>query len=741
MAGSAADVGAGVGVGAGVPRIKPLMWTLRRVLVGVGLLSSVAFVGSHLWTSRLYHDFAQETLNGSAASTASFLVRERVTKEYLDRIAPELDQWGRMETVVQYVAEKDAAKAVIAADQPYTRPAAMEGQIRLKAVHLFLPDMTPLASSAKGGPDTVTARAAVLAELKARPLEKQRTKAAYLWRNERGEPLHSVILPVGGFRVQGFMEVVSDPLHLLDGMGTALGGDLRILGADGAVLYETLQDEKPGGTGAVLDTTSLTVTDRAGTPWATATLTRDIGPFQAREVQLRNRAIAMVLGVLAAVALLGVLLLQNAVLSRLKTLSAAIARIAAGDTEVEVPRTGRDELGAIAGAVLGLRESVRQVMRLKAMVEASPTPTALVVDGEITFTNAAARAHCEAYGLACGSLDLFGEAADLRGALADPAGLPFRMSEVEVAGRLLDIQLDPVRDASGALAAVTLTWTDVTEQAAQARFAAALMEQVREVAASIGAEARGLDGLSGRLHDQSRATIEGAGAVGDRIAASSAGANTVAAATEELTASLRSVSARAEEAAAKADRAGQDLAEANGKVERLEQAARQIDGIVTMVTSIAEQTKLLALNATIEAARAGEAGKGFAVVAAEVKKLATETESATLRIGDSVGLIRDSLSETVQGFAGIRASVEQVVTLQGSIAEAVEQQNATSAEIAQAVTDIARQTADSDGLMRGVSERARAASAMAEELLAASGALARQSETLETHLARHSARR
>lgn len=64
---------------------------------------------------------------------------------------------------------------------------------------------------------------------------------------------------------------------------------------------------------------------------------------------------------------------------------------------------------------------------------------------------------------------------------------------------------------------------------------------------------------------------------------------------------------------------------------RMEQLVTQLGGVVDAIAGIAAQTNLLALNASIEAARAGTAGRGFAVVAGEVKKLAGDTQAATVR--------------------------------------------------------------------------------------------------------------
>ncbi len=161
---------------------------------------------------------------------------------------------------------------------------------------------------------------------------------------------------------------------------------------------------------------------------------------------------------------------------------------------------------------------------------------------------------------------------------------------------------------------------------------------------------------------------------------------TVATGAEQMGSSIREIARNATDAARVAISAVQIAESTTATIAKLGESSNEIGEVIKVITSIAEQTNLLALNATIEAARAGEAGKGFAVVANEVKELAKATAKATEDIRQKIAAIRTDTKASVEAIATISGVIHEISGFSSVIAAAVEEQDATTNEMARNVT-------------------------------------------------------
>ncbi len=211
---------------------------------------------------------------------------------------------------------------------------------------------------------------------------------------------------------------------------------------------------------------------------------------------------------------------------------------------------------------------------------------------------------------------------------------------------------------------------------------------------------------------------------------------TVSSATEQLSASVREVGQQVERASSIARTASERATGTNDKMRQLEKAAYQIGNIAQMINEIAGKTHLLALNATIEAARAGEAGKGFAVVAGEVKKLATQTASATDNISASIGAVQHAAAEALQEIGEITDIIGQLNEIAGAIATAVDEQSAATLDIARSAEHAAAGTQEIAKIMSEVEQVASDTGSTADNAFEVAVALSEQSDRMREEMER-----
>jgi methyl-accepting chemotaxis protein len=285
----------------------------------------------------------------------------------------------------------------------------------------------------------------------------------------------------------------------------------------------------------------------------------------------------------------------------------------------------------------------------------------------------------------------------------------------------LNTRDEPGRMAAALDSALTRLRQTVTTIEGSAASLAGASEQMTGTAANIAASA-----------DETSAQALAVSAAAEEVSRS---VETVSAGSEQMGASIREISQNAAEAARVAADAVSITAATSATMNKLGDSSAEIGNVIKVITSIAEQTNLLALNATIEAARAGEMGKGFAVVASEVKDLAQETARATEDISRRVQAIQADTSGAVTAIEEISTVIERISEFQTTIASAVEEQTATTAEMNRSVGEAAGGAGEIAQNITGVADAARRTSQGVTETQQATTELARMSTELSSLVA------
>ncbi|SIQ20565.1 methyl-accepting chemotaxis protein [Rhizobium sp. RU35A] len=382
----------------------------------------------------------------------------------------------------------------------------------------------------------------------------------------------------------------------------------------------------------------------------------------------------------AGVFALSLLVASHGVIRPIKTLSARMTALAAGETRQEVDGIDRrDEIGAMAQAVAVFRDNAIARTRLEEEAEANRS---LSEQERLQREAEAARA-----------------TGDVRHAVDNLADALSRLADGDVSHRIatpFTESLDQVRH-------------DFNQSA----------EKLQAALLAVSRNAQGIDAganeIKSAANDLAKRTEQQAAAVEE-----------TAAALEEITTTVKDSTRRAQEAGqlvartrASAEQSGEIVRQAIAAMGKIESSSGEIGNIIGVIDEIAFQTNLLALNAGVEAARAGEAGKGFAVVAQEVRELAQRSATAAKEIKNLIsasnGQVREGVQlvgDTGRALESIVAEVREINQHVSAIVEAAQEQSSGLQQINTAVNQMDQDTQKN--------------AAMVEETTAASHGLARE---------------
>jgi len=752
-----------------------LIWTPRRILLALAIVMSAALMFGQAKVAERFTEFSLQSFRDNATDMLTFLVNDRIRLQYADKIVPQVRDWSRFAPLVKAVKNNNAQNIEIQATAFHNDAVITRQEFDLVTTNIFDKDLNLLGTSTKGKGQTVLGITEFKKQLASRDKKATRIPVTFYWRTKEGRAVHSVIAPIGGFRVAGYIETVTNPFPHLTGLAEYLNGDIVFKDIHDNILIEdnyrkfSTDASSDGETSSEmasrsqLDVLKIELPGTNKDVWAIGYLTRDVSGFTALTTQIRNSSmVSIAIGIVVAW-VVGWVLLHFTLFGKIKSFSNKLTEISKGHTEIDLPKVGKDEFLDMVNALARLRKSVEDSFQLRNMIEDSPIPTALIgLNGGIYFVNHVGNEQ---------AIVKFEETSENKAKIWDVVGIneenlptlssteDLPITEILPLGdKQLEIVVAAVRNAEGEHVRNMLTWEDVTAREKMANEVDEQRRNAEQRADEIGAQKKADEEEAKRIEeliaafDTSIASKMSAVEVASGQVKTNAGA--MAQMIEDTLMKSQSMDEASRETASNvqivvegADTLSNSVAQIRDQVEHtstisqkavghaastsqtmhgLADTAKRIGQVIELIEDIASQTNLLALNATIEAARAGDAGKGFAVVASEVKNLASQTEKATEEITSQISAIQEATSNSVVMTEEIAKTIEQIDEATSSIANAVETQasvignissNAQSAaQSTLRVTDTVSEIADDASKTGGAADNQQnAANSMVED--------------------------
>lgn len=718
-----------------------MYWTIRKIMALIGAFSTAVMIATLIWLSSAYEKFSIRNFNETSGEIASFLVKQTITEQYFEELFPIADKWSRDRVLVQGAREKDAKKVAIGADAIFLSQEVVNKIVFLEGVQVFDSDLNVLAHSEKGMAESVLSNEKIRSDLKARDKQAQRKPVAFTWRDETGKPLHSLVMPIGGFRVAGYIEFITNPITHFKNLGSALSGDVQLRDANEKVILESRPEQGEDAAeidaqDQVLETLYVDIPASTDQTWLTVSLTRDISAFKQNLEGIRDQAIMIIGLALVVCAGGGWVLLRFAVFAKLRNFANAMKVLGEGNTGISVPPTGKDEFRTMADSLELLRESVRQAYRRQRIID-NNTVSILICDleGKLDYCNAAGLAFLgwNAEDVKGRSVDVFDQGEAFVQKLLTPEELPFSQL-ISVGDRHVAVEAQSVLSLHGNHVNTMLSWTDITQQTKEREFSARIMEEVTSVAQVVTQQAQSLEELSRSLDGQSHKTVTQAHDAKSISERNNHSAQLAAETTERLTHNFADIAGQTKKAQETAETAITVARTGDQAIEELEKSSSKIGEVTRMISDIAAQTRMLALNATIEAQRAGEAGKGFAVVADEVGRLSGLTSNATQEISKTIQDVQNQVVDAKTAIGQINHVIGHIHEIQNEVSSSMTQQEALTSDISQSVVGISQGSMDIDEIVQSVGSEAERTGDLANGLRQTSTQLSKEASSLQSNI-------
>ncbi|WP_204251036.1 hypothetical protein, partial [Elioraea rosea] len=307
-------------------------------LANAVVLVSAACVG---WRMTGAYD---EAFSAFRRASAQSMLDVRVTGDAWERYAGEVASLAQAITqpqpIRQALARRDAEALGPILAEEWRRGVVSSGRIAMLGLVVLDAEMKPVASAWPGGAETLDP--ALLARAASREGQERLRLLQATWLSD-GRPRLTVLAPIGGLRLAGYLAITADPLSALAGIDEALSMAVRFTRlADGATLADLRNIPTPEGPAA--EPARLTLKGIDGAPLAWTETIADLSVLRAELAAIRHGALLQFLAVSGLAAFAATAVVWLVIRRARRATDEAAAALAAREAEARAAEAERAAL-------------------------------------------------------------------------------------------------------------------------------------------------------------------------------------------------------------------------------------------------------------------------------------------------------------------------------------------------------------------------------------------------------------
>lgn len=349
---------------------------LLSILVVGAILNGFAAIAVMQYVTDRYEAAVSEANADQIGALFNRYVDDAIWNNHADTVGALTAELSQERELREAVTGRDAAVVNALLPQLLRRDAVTSGAVRVKGLEALDIDFHSLGRHHAIGETAMPAE--LLEQLGQREGAARLARVMHVWADE-GVPRLSIVAPVGGLRLTGYLVVHADPLHPLARADQRMGMAITFENYEtGAVLAQPDNFSLP--VEAATDTTQIAILAPNGNPLFQANTTWDVSGTARTMADVRRLSFTLLIGAIAAIGF-GMIALVFRLIRRIARKEAAAAEAMAEATLREEEARRRAEKEIEARAEKGRRASM---LHLADSLETSVSAIVQAVSGAAT---------------------------------------------------------------------------------------------------------------------------------------------------------------------------------------------------------------------------------------------------------------------------------------------------------------------------------------------------------------------